>query len=340
MIREAIAKAVEGKDLEMEEMKTVMEEITSGEATAAQIASLITALRVKGETVTEITAAAEVMRRKATRIETESDALLVDTCGTGGDQSHTFNISTATAFVVAGAGIKVAKHGNRSVSSTCGSADVCEAMGININLSAKQVGAAINTVGMGFLFAPNLHGTMKHAIGPRKEIGIRTIFNLLGPLTNPAAAQVQVLGVYNQSLTTQLAAVLGRLGSRRALVVHGEDGIDEITTTGNTYISEWNGREVSSYTVHPKDFGLPLCRLEDIRGGSAKENAGIIVDLLQGRASAYLDIVLLNAGAALYAAGSATDIAQGIDMARQTILAGKATEKLEALVRLSTREDS
>ena len=339
MIREAIAKAVEGKDLELEEMTMVMEEITGGQATAAQIASLITALRIKGETVTEITAAAEVMRRKATPIETSGDAILVDTCGTGGDQSHTFNISTASAFVVAGAGIKVAKHGNRSVSSTCGSADVCEALGININLSPKHVGAAINTVGMGFLFAPNLHGTMKHAIGPRKEIGIRTIFNLLGPLTNPAGAQIQVLGVYSQSLTAQLAAVLGRLGSRRALVVHGEDGIDELTTTGSTYISEWKEGEVSSYTIHPKDFSLPLSRLEDIRGTSAKENARIILDLLQGKASPHLDIVLLNAGAALYATGTAADIAQGIDMARQTIQTGKATEKLQALIRFSTQEE-
>ncbi len=337
MIREAIAKAVEGTNLTIEEMITVMEQITAGQATAAQIASLITALRMKGETVDEITAAATVMRKKATPIEVNTKGILVDTCGTGGDQTNTFNISTATAFVVAGAGVSVAKHGNRSVSSSCGSADVCEALGINLSLSPEQVGTCINKHGIGFLFAPALHGTMKHAIGPRKEIGIRTIFNLLGPLTNPAGAQVQILGVYRKELTGLLAAVLGKLGNQRALVVHGEDGTDEITTTGRSYISEWIEGDIHQYTIHPEDFGLPTSRLEDLRGSTAQENARIILDLLQGEKSPKRDIVLLNAGAALYATGTATTIAQGIKKAEEAINNGKAQEKLQALIQYSSQ---
>ena len=332
MIREAIALAVEGKNLAADTVEEVWEEITSGSATSAQISALITALRMKGETVEEITAAAAVMRRKATPIDAGSLSPLMDTCGTGGDQTHTFNVSTCTAFVVAGAGIRVAKHGNRSVSSTCGSADVCEALGINLDLSPEETGSCIRLHGIGFLYAPALHGTMKHAIGPRKEIGVRTIFNLLGPLSNPAGADIQILGVYHEDLTSLLAEVLGRLGCRRAMVVHGEDGMDEITTTGKTAISEWIDGGVRSYTIHPDDFQLPVSTIDDLRGSSAQENAGIIREILQGKPGPKRDMVLLNAGAALYAAGSSPTISQGIERAGQAIDEGKAMSKLQALI--------
>ncbi len=341
MIREAIARVVEGQHLTMEEMTLTMEEITSGQATPAQIASLITALRLKGETVEEITAAARVMRDKAVPIEVARgpDApVLVDTCGTGGDQIHTFNISTATAFVVAGAGVRVAKHGNRSVSSSCGSADVCEALGINLDLSPEEVGRSVDEHGIGFLFAPALHGTMKHAIGPRREIGIRTIFNILGPLTNPAGAEVQILGVFRKDLPGVMAEVLGKLGCRRALVVHGEDGMDEITTTGSSHVAEWHDGRVRQYTVHPEDFGIPVGTIDEIRGGNAEENARIILELFEGKKGGKRDIVLLNAGAALHAAGSADTIEKGIELARQAIDDGKAMEKLQAMIRHSNRQ--
>jgi len=318
-----------------------MEEVTSGQATPAQIAALITALRLKGETVEEITAAARVMRAKAVLIEVARgpDApVLVDTCGTGGDQIHTFNISTATAFVVAGAGIRVAKHGNRSVSSSAGSADVCEALGINLDISPEEVARSVDEHGIGFLFAPALHGTMKHAIGPRREIGIRTIFNILGPLTNPAGAEVQVLGVFRKDLPGVMAEVLGKLGCRRALVVHGEDGMDEITTTGKSHVADWQDGRVRQYTVHPEDFGIPVGTIDEIRGGTADENARIILELFEGKKGGKRDIVLLNAGAALHAAGSADTIEKGIELARQAIDDGKAMEKLQAMVRHSNRQ--
>jgi len=341
MIREAIARVVEGQHLTMAEMTLTMEEITSGQATPAQIASLITALRLKGETVEEITAAARVMRDKAVPIEVERgpDApVLVDTCGTGGDQLHTFNISTATAFVVAGAGVRVAKHGNRSVSSSSGSADVCEALGINLDLSPEEVARSVDDDGIGFLFAPALHGTMKHAIGPRREIGIRTIFNILGPLTNPAGAEVQILGVFRKDLPGVMAEVLGKLGCRRAMVVHGEDGMDEITTTGSSHVAEWADGRVRQYTVHPEDFGIPVSTIDELLGGNAEENARIILELFEGKKDGKRDIVLLNAGAALHAAGSADTIEKGIELARQAIDDGKAMEKLQAMIRHSNRQ--
>ncbi len=325
----------------MEEMTLTMEEITSGQATPAQIASLITALRLKGETVEEITAAARVMRDKAVPIEVERgpDApVLVDTCGTGGDQLHTFNNSPATAFVVAGAGVRVAKHGNRSVSSSSGSADVCEALGINLDLSPDEVARSVDDDGIGFLFAPALHGTMKHAIGPRREIGIRTIFNILGPLTNPAGAEVQILGVFRKDLPGVMAEVLGKLGCRRAMVVHGEDGMDEITTTGSSHVAEWADGRVRQYTVHPEDFGIPVSTIDELLGGNAEENARIILELFEGKKDGKRDIVLLNAGAALHAAGSADTIEKGIELARQAIDDGKAMEKLQAMIRHSNRQ--
>lgn len=350
MIRECIAKAVEKQDLTPEEARAAWEEITGGEATPSQIASLITALRMKGETVEEITAAARVMRERATRIPVDdprSDPApgaggppppLLDTCGTGGDQTHTFNVSTCTAFVVAGAGVRVAKHGNRSVSSSCGSADVCEALGIDLALPPLRVAACIRTHGIGFLFAPALHPTMKHAVLPRREIGIRTIFNLLGPTANPADAQIQVLGVYRRDLTERLAAVLANLGCRRALVVHGEDGMDEITTTGKTYVCELSGGRLRSYEIYPEEFGLPRASLEALRGGGARENAQILQELLAGGPGPRRDMVLLNAGAALYAAGTAADIREGIRLAEASIDGGRAAEALRGLIDFCRQE--
>lgn len=334
MIREAIAKVVIGSHLSEAEMVATMQEIMGGTATDAQIGAFITALRMKGETVDEITGAARVMREKATRVEAEvAGGILVDTCGTGGDASGTFNVSTTAAFVVAGAGVPVAKHGNRSVSSICGSADVLEALGVNLSLSPERVGQAIREVGIGFLFAPVLHGAMKHAIGPRREIGIRTIFNLLGPLTNPAGANVQVMGVYDQRLVEPLAQVLGKLGSKRALVVCGEGNLDEITITGPTMVAEYREGAVRTYTITPETCGLPRATLAEIRGGAtAAEAAALLREVLQGAQGPRLDMVLLNAGAALMAAGKAADLPAGVAMARQVIASGAALAKMEALV--------
>jgi anthranilate phosphoribosyltransferase len=292
------------------------------------------------------------MREKATRIpvdhpdergpsgaKTLARSPLLDTCGTGGDQTHTFNVSTCTAFVVAGTGVRVAKHGNRSVSSSCGSADVCEALGINLGLSPQKVADCIRLHGIGFLFAPALHGTMKHAVVPRKEIGLRTIFNVLGPLSNPAGAQVQILGVYRKDLTELMAAVLNNLGCSRALVVHGEDGMDEITTTGKTHVSELAEGKLRSYEVHPEDFGLPTARMDALRGADARENAQILMEILEGKPGPRRDIVLLNAGAALYTAGTAPDIRHGIRQAEESIDTGKAKAKLRSLIDFSTQEN-
>lgn len=345
MLKEVILKVVTRQDLMEEEMVRAMEAIMSGEATDAQIAAFITALRMKGETVTEITAAAKVMRAKATRIplgdnlvDLDRDEInvdwetIVDTCGTGGDATQTFNVSTTTAFVVAGAGLKVAKHGNRAVSSRCGSADVIEALGINLSLTPEQVAQCIEEVGIGFLFAPQLHGAMRFAIGPRREIGIRTIFNILGPLTNPAGANVQVLGVYDPGLTEPLAQVLGNLGTRRAFVVYGEGSYDEISIVGPTRVSELNNGQVRTYTIAPEDFGLKRASLEDIRGGDVFENARIVRRVLKGEGGPKEDMVALNSAAAFIAAGLTPDFPAGIALAREVIHSGKALAKLEALV--------
>lgn len=345
MLKEVIYKVVTRQDLTEAEMVAAMEAIMEGRATEAQIGSFITALRMKGETVTEITAAAKVMRAKATRIpigdnlvDLDRDEInvdwetIVDTCGTGGDATQTFNVSTTTAFVVAGAGLRVAKHGNRAVSSRCGSADVIEALGINLSLTPEQVAQCINEVGIGFLFAPQLHGAMRFAIGPRREIGIRTIFNILGPLTNPAGANVQVLGVYDPGLTEPLAHVLGNLGTRRAFVVYGEGSYDEISIVGPTRVSELRDGQVRTYTIAPEDFGLKRARLEDIRGGDVFENARIVRQVLAGKGGPKEDMVALNAAAAFIAAGRCADFPEGIALARETIHSGKAMEKLEALI--------
>ena len=332
MIKEAITKLVEKTDLSEGESEAVMEEIMSGQATQAQIASFLTALRIKGETVEEITGAARVMRSKAARINVK-DPNVVDTCGTGGDRLHTFNISTAAAFVVAGAGITVAKHGNRSVSSMCGSADVLRALGVNIDIPVERVEKCVNETGIGFLFAPVHHPAMRHAVGPRQEIGIRTIFNILGPLTNPAGAACQVIGVYSAHLTEILARVLVNLGAKRCFVVHGSDGLDEITITGETIISEGYRGEVKTYSIRPGDVGIKTGTIKDIKGGSAAENSSIILQILGGEKGPKRDIVLLNAAAGIMASGKSPDFNAGIRLAEVSIDSGKALAKLEELKR-------
>ena len=330
MIRETIQKVVDGQDLTERETVDTMNEIMSGEATPAQVASFITALRIKGETIEEITGAARVMREKSTKIHTKHP-FVIDTCGTGGDGAHTFNISTTSAFVVAGTGIPVAKHGNRAASSQSGGADVLKALGINIEIGPEQVGACINDVGIGFLFAVTLHGAMRYAIGPRQEIGIRTIFNALGPLTNPAGAQAQVLGVYAPTLTEPLAHVLKNFGTHRAFVVHGGDGLDEITTTATTQVSELAGGEVNTYTLNPTELGIPTAQPSDLKGGAPEENAEMTLSVLRGGKGPKRDIVLLNAAAAIVAGGKAEDITAGLAAAAESIDSGQALEKLEGL---------
>ncbi|HID98493.1 MAG TPA: anthranilate phosphoribosyltransferase [Thermodesulfobacteriaceae bacterium] len=336
-MKKAISKVVERTDLTESEITEAMNQIMEGDATPAQIGALLTGLRMKSETVTEISEAASVMRQKAIRIPVslKSDEVLVDTCGTGGDAAQTFNVSTAAAFVVAGAGIKVAKHGNRSVSSRCGSADVLEALGVDLSLSPEQAARAVETVGIGFLFAPALHPAMKYAIGPRREIGIRTIFNVLGPLTNPAGANVQIMGVYDPGLTRILAEVLGRLGSRKAWVVHGEGGFDELSLTGSTRVGQWDGQDVSEFTVTPEDAGLKRCRPEDLAGGDATENAEILRNILAGEKGPGRDMVILNAGAAIYLADMEATLRSGVVKAADSIDSGSAAARLEELIRFN-----
>ena len=347
MIKEAIGKVVLRQDLTETEMIEVMNQIMGGEATPAQVGAFLTALRMKGETIEEIAGAARVMRDHATPIrvgkaldidreEINLDReTILDTCGTGGSGTKSFNISTTVAFVVSACGVKVAKHGNRSISSACGSADVLEALGVNLNVTPQQVESCINEVGVGFLFAPALHGAMKHAIGPRREIGIRSIFNILGPLTNPAGADRQVLGVYDEKLVEMLAKVLAKLGCRRGFVVHGQDGMDEITLTGPTRIAEINAGQVSLSTIEPEDFGLRRCLLSDLQGGDAEENAAIVREVLGGNEGPKRDIVLLNSAYALVASGIVESVESGLQKARNTIDAGLAKAKLEGLVTLT-----
>ena len=348
MIKDAISKLVSGSNLVEAEAAEAMTEIMSGEATEAQIASFITALRMKGETIEEITGCARIMRKFATPIrlrpgiDVDRDDIgidaetILDTCGTGGDGTCTFNVSTATAFVVAACGLTVAKHGNRSVSSTCGSADVLEALGVNLNVTPEKVENCIQKTGIGFLFAPSLHGAMKYAIGPRRQIGIRTIFNVLGPLTNPAGATAQVLGVYNDRLVEMLAYVLRNLGTKRAWVVHGEDGMDEITITGPTAVADLNDQQIKLFTITPEQFGLKSAGLSDIKGGDAKQNADIIEAIFEGAKGPRRNIVLLNAAAGLVVGGKAGDMKTGIALAADAIDSGKAREKLEQLIKTTT----
>ncbi|MFT5701883.1 MAG: anthranilate phosphoribosyltransferase [Desulforhopalus sp.] len=342
-IKQAIGEVVSGKNLTETDMVSVMDEIMSGAATEAQIGSFITALRMKGETIDEIVGAVRVMREKATFVDTGVDTaggeVLMDIVGTGGDGSGTFNVSTTTAFVVAGAGITVAKHGNRAVSSSCGSADVLEALGVDLSLKADAVSRCVQSIGIGFLFAPMLHGAMKHAIGPRREIGIRSIFNILGPMTNPAGANVQLTGVFAKELTTVLAEVLVRLGMKRTLVVWGEGNMDELTVTGTSYVAEGRDGKVIDYSIEPEDVGLARADIADIKGGAtAEEAAQQVRDVLAGQPGAKLDMVLLNAGAALCAAGKVDTLQAGVDLARTVIDSGAALEKLNQLVAFSAQQ--
>jgi anthranilate phosphoribosyltransferase len=337
MIRDAIKKVVEGINLTESEAVQVMEQIMNGEATHSQIASLITALRMKGETVDEVAGFARVMREKSIKIPVCRDPMtLIDTCGTGGDRSHTFNISTTVAFVVAGAGLAVAKHGNRAMSSRCGSADVLEALGVNIMLSPEAVGRCVDEIGIGFMFAPAHHPSMKHAVVPRKEIGIRTVFNILGPLTNPAGAGRQLIGVSEPHLTGLVANVLARLGTVRAMVVHGVDGVDEFSTLGRTMVAELQDGKVATYEILPEDVGLERAKLEDLsQGENPSENARIVEDILAGKKGPRRDIVLLNAGAALVIGGAASSLQEGIALAIESIESGKALSILNKLRELS-----
>ncbi|MBU5612361.1 anthranilate phosphoribosyltransferase [Geomonas azotofigens] len=348
MIRRAIARVVERENLSEADMIEVMDQIMSGGATPAQIASFITALRMKGETVDEITGAARVMRDRALPIRVGRSVLgidrddinldretILDTCGTGGSGTNSFNISTTVAFIVSACGVKVAKHGNRAVSSSCGSADVLEALGVNLDVTPETVERCISEIGIGFLFAPALHGAMKHAIGPRREIGVRTIFNILGPLTNPASADCQVLGVYREELVEKLALVLKKLGCRRGYVVHGCDGMDEVTLTGESTIGEVSADGVKVYKVTPEQFGLERAPLSELHGGDAQGNAVIVRDILAGKDGAKRRIVLLNAAFALLATGKVADVQEGIRLAAETIDSGRGLQQLERLVALT-----
>jgi anthranilate phosphoribosyltransferase len=337
MLKDLIRKVVEGNNLTRGEAAIAMDTIMRGDATPSQIAAFITALRMKGETVDEITGLAEKMREHAINIHPHQKNL-VDTCGTGGDVSGTFNISTVAAFVAAGAGIPIAKHGNRSVSSKCGSADVLEALGVKINLEPKKVEACINEVGIGFIFAPNFHKAMKFAMPSRKEIGIRTVFNILGPLTNPAGASAQVLGVFNPDLTEMLANVLKNLRTTHALVVHGLDGLDEISISGKTKISELKNGKNKTFKLSPKDVGLAKGEKEDLLGGSANENAAIALEILKGKEKgAKRACVLLNAAAAIYVGGKAKNINEGIKLAAESIDCGLAMKKLDELIKFTNK---
>ena len=336
MIQQLIKRLTEREDMTVEESAQAMNEIMSGEATPAQVAAFIVALRMKGETVEEIAGCARVMREKATRIDPGvSEYDVVDTCGTGGDSRNTFNISTTAALVTAGAGVTVAKHGNRAVSSQSGSADVLKQLGVNIQAETDVVERCLREARVGFLFAPMLHGAMKHAIGPRREIAVRTVFNILGPLTNPAGARCQVLGVYDASLVPVLAEVLRSLGSKRCFVVHGADGLDEMTTTGETQVAELKDGEVRTYMIVPEDVGLARATLEDLVTDTVENAADIVRAVLSGERGARRDIVTLNAGAAIVAAGAAKDLSEGVGKAAEALDSGAAAATLENLIRIS-----
>lgn len=348
MIRKAIARIVEHQSLNEGEMIEVMNQVMSGECTPAQIGAFITALRMKGETVEEITGAARVMRERATPIRVGRNVVdidrddinldretILDVVGTGGDGTNTFNVSTTVSFIVSACGVKVAKHGNRSVSSACGSADVLEKLGVNLDITPEQVEACINTIGIGFLFAPALHGAMKHAIGPRREIGIRTIFNILGPLTNPAKADCQVMGVYREDLVEKLGGVLHRLGCRHGFVVCGRDGMDEITLTDDTAAAEVTPQGVRLFTISPEQFGFKRCTMEELKGGDAVANAEIVRSILQGAPGARREIVLMNAAYALLASGVCADVAEGAAIAVNALDSGAAFKQLQQLISLT-----
>lgn len=332
-----LEQVLEHQEIAHDDMTQLMRAIMAGEVSPVMTAALITGLRVKRETVGEITAAAEVMRELVVPIRVTDTTHLIDTCGTGGDGAGTFNISTATAFVAAAAGAQVAKHGGRSVSSKAGSADVLEAMGINLAQTPQQIERSIHEIGIGFMFAPNFHHAMKHAAPVRRELGIRTLFNLLGPLTNPAKASNQLLGVFHTELTKVLAHVLQRLGSQRALVVHGSDGLDEITISGPTHVAELRDGEIYEYTLQPGDFGLPCAAIETLQVSGSVDAAARLLSVLENQPGPARDIVLLNAGAAIYIAGLAESVAAGIELARKALTSGAAKEKWQALIKFSNQ---
>ena len=322
------------EDLPHDDMIELMQNIMGGQLTSAQISAVLIALHMKGETVCEIAAAAQVMRDLSSKVVVQDGRYLIDTCGTGGDGAQTFNISTASALVAAAAGARVAKHGGRSVSSTCGSADILEKLGVNVNLTPQQVAHYVQEIGVGFMFAPNHHSAMKYAAPVRRELGVRTLFNLLGPLTNPAGAQNQVMGVFQKDLTVKLARVLQQLGSRHVLVVHGADGMDEISISGSTYIAELKNGEVFEYLVQPQDFDLQARSPESIRVANVDEARTMLLSVLDNQPGAARDIVQLNAGAAIYVAGLTATLSEGVKKAKEVIASGAAKNKLEALVHI------
>jgi anthranilate phosphoribosyltransferase len=326
-----LTQLINGQDLSFAEMQALMRQVMSGELTHAQMAAILVALRIKGESVDEIAAAASVMRELSTKVATLASPHLIDTCGTGGDGIQTFNVSTVSALVAAAAGAKVAKHGGRSVSSSCGSADVLEALGVNVNVTPAQVANAVEKIGIGFMFAPNHHSAMKHAAPVRRELGVRTLFNLLGPLTNPANAKRQIMGVFSPALTVKLAQVLQQLGSEHVIVVCGADGMDEISFTGDSHIAELKNGQVTEYTINPSQFGMPTHQLASIQIDNAEQSKAMILAVLNGELGAARDIVLLNAGAAIYVAGLADSLASGISKAGEVIDQGLALAKLNAL---------
>lgn len=330
--QEALARLIEHREIFHDEMLSLMRQIMGGEMSPVLISALITGLRVKKETIGEIAAAAMVMRELSTKVPVTDTRYLVDTCGTGGDTAHTFNISTAATFVAAGAGARVAKHGGRSVSSKSGSADVLEALGVNINLAPADVARAIESVGLGFMFAPNFHSAMKHAAPVRKELGVRTLFNILGPLTNPAGAPNQVMGVFHADLVGIQARVLQRLGSERALIVFGREGLDEISIAGETLVAELREGKVREYSLHPEQFGCAVAPISCLQVATIEESRDRVLKVLNNESGPERDIVVLNAGAAIYAAGVAESLAEGIAQARESIASGAARAKLSALV--------
>jgi anthranilate phosphoribosyltransferase len=334
-INQAIKAVIEKKHLNESDMHDVMNSIMTGQTTDAQIGAFLVGLSMKGETIEEITASAKVMRSLATPVEIKSNKYLVDTCGTGGDGLGLFNISTASAFVVAAAGGKVAKHGNRSISSKSGSADVLESAGVNLNLSPSLISECITQIGVGFMFAPAHHSAMKHAIGPRKELAVRTIFNVLGPLTNPAKAPNQVMGVYDKNLIEPIANVLKELGSRHVMVVHSDDGLDEFSIADKTYVAELKDGIVSTYSVHPEDFGLTLGDLKDIRADNSDASLALITEAFSGRNGTAKNIISLNAGAAIYVSGLTTSLQSGIDRANQVLSDGSSQKKLDEYIKIS-----
>ena len=334
-IQNVLNQLVEKRDLSHDEMYAVMRQIMGGELSQVQMAAILVGLRCKGESIAELTAAARVMRELSTKVDVAASPNLIDTCGTGGDGICTFNISTAAAFVAAAAGAKVAKHGGRSVSSTCGSADILEALGVNVNLNPEQVARCIDEIGVGFMFAPNHHGAMKFAAPVRKELGMRTVFNLLGPMTNPAGAQNQLIGVFHRNLVTKFALVLQALGSRHVMVVHGADGLDEISLSGVTYVAELKDNKITEHAINPQHFGIAEKPLSEIRVSGVEEAKNMLLAVLENRTGPARDIVALNAGAGIYVAGLSNTLETGIKTAFDTITSGAAKNKLGELVALT-----